>query len=136
MRPFAIALRLLAIAFIATASLHLVYGLKADAMLGAQVPAEMVHKRIAGQLESILRNHFSMLGVALFVAVTDLRRYRPIVVANLAVSFAAGLARIVSWALYGSVRHLCLIATSSARLRSRRGGQPGTESTIARTALM
>jgi Domain of unknown function (DUF4345) len=102
MRPFAIALRLLAIAFIATASLHLVYGLKADAMLGAQVSAEMVHNASLDSQNRFYGITFSMLGVALFVAATDLRQYRPIVVANLAVSFAAGLARIVSWALYGS----------------------------------
>ena len=45
---------------------------------------------------------FSFLGIALLIGTTDLRRYRPVVLAALGVLFAAGLARILSWVLYGA----------------------------------
>jgi hypothetical protein len=78
------------------------FGLYADAMFGARVSAEMAHNASLDSQNRFYGITFSMLSVALFIAATDLRRYRLIVVATLAVLFAAGLARIVSWALYGS----------------------------------
>lgn len=102
MRVFIIALRILAIAFIATASLHLVFGLHADAMLGAHVSDEVARNASLDNQNRFYGITFSMLGVALLISATDLRRYRPIVLGTLAVLFAAGLARVLSWMIYGA----------------------------------
>lgn len=102
MRAFVLALRILAFAFLATASLHLIFGLHADAMLGAHVSDEMARNASLDNQNRFYGITFSMLGVALLISATDLTRYRPIVVGTLSVLFAAGLARVLSWILYGA----------------------------------
>lgn len=102
MKSLALALRILAIAFLATASLHLVFGLQADAMLGVPVPPDLAREPSMDSQNRFYGITFSLLGVALLVCTTDLLRYRPIVLAVLGVLFAAGLARALSWALHGA----------------------------------
>ena len=97
-----LALRVLAIAFIAVAILHLVLGLGADAMLGVPVSAQTAAEPSSDSQNRFYGVSFSLLGVTLLIGSTDLRRYRPVVFAALGVLFAAGLARALSWALYGA----------------------------------
>ena len=102
MRGLTLTLKALAIAFIATAALHLFFGLNADAMLGAPVSAEMVGQPSLDSQNRFYGIAFSFLGIALLISTTDLHRYKPVLLAALGVLFAAGLARILSWVLYGA----------------------------------
>lgn len=97
-----IALRVLAIAFIAVSLLHLVVGLRADAMLGTPVPSEIASEPSFDSQNRFYGVTFSLLGVVLLIAASDLSRYKPMVVATLGVLFAAGIARIVAWAIHGA----------------------------------
>ena len=80
------ALRVLAIAFIAVSGLHLFLGLYADAMLGVPVTPEMASNPSFDSPNRFYGVTFSLLGVALLVAATDLKRYEPMVVATLGVT--------------------------------------------------
>ncbi len=97
-----LSLRILAVAFIAVSALHLFLGMQADAMLGAPVTPEMASQASFDSQNRFYGVTFSLLGVALLVCATDLRRYEPIIAATLAVLFAAGIARIIAWAIHGA----------------------------------
>ncbi len=108
MRSLALALRILAIAFLSVSALHLATGMQADAMLGAPVsPAAAADPSLDSQ-NRFYGVTFSLLGITLLIGATDLRRYEPIVVATLGVLFAAGLARAVSWAIHGAPSSLII----------------------------
>jgi Domain of unknown function (DUF4345) len=102
MRTFVLSLRILALAFIAVAGLHLFLGLGADAMLGSPVTAAMASEPSFDSQNRFYGITFSLLGVVLLISATDLRRYEPIVLATLGVLFLAGLARVVAWVLHGT----------------------------------
>ncbi|MDQ2768164.1 MAG: DUF4345 domain-containing protein [Gemmatimonadota bacterium] len=102
MRALMLTLRFLAVAFIAVAGLHLIFGLQADAMLGSPVSPEMAAQPSFDSQNRFYGVTFSLLGVALLIGATDLKRYRPIVTATLGVLFAAGVARVVAWVVHGS----------------------------------
>jgi hypothetical protein len=102
MKMFLLTLRILAVAFIAVSGLHLFLGLGADAMLGSPVTPAMASEPSFDSQNRFYGITFSLLGVALLISASDLRRYEPIVVATLGVLFAAGIARVVAWALHGA----------------------------------
>ncbi len=102
MNALILALRILAAAFIAVAALHFFIGAQADAMLGAPVTAAMAADPSLDSQNRFYGITFSLLGVALLVCATDLRRYEPIVLAVLGVLFAAGIARVLAWVLHGA----------------------------------
>jgi Domain of unknown function (DUF4345) len=102
MTGFVLAIRILAIAFIAVSGLHLFMGLYADATLGSPITAQMASQPSFDSQNRFYGVTFSMLGFALLIGSTDLVRYRPIILAALGVLFAAGLARVVSWMLFGA----------------------------------
>ena len=102
MRVFVLVLRILSIAFIAVAALHLFVGMQADAMLGAPVSSTMASDPSLDSQNRFYGMTFSLLGVALLISANDLRRYEAIVRATLGVLFAAGLARVLAWALHGT----------------------------------
>jgi Domain of unknown function (DUF4345) len=102
MKAFVLTLRILSVAFIAVAALHLVFGMQADAMLGAPVTPEMASEPSFDSQNRFYGITFSLLGVALLISATDLRRYEAIVVATLGVLFAAGIARVIAWAIHGA----------------------------------
>ena len=101
MTGLAIVLRALGSAFIAVAGLHLCIGLGADAVLGSPVTAEMMGNASFDNQNRFYGVAFSLLGVVLWIATTDMPRYRPMTLAVLGVLFGAGVARLVSVALYG-----------------------------------
>ena len=126
------ALRTLAIAFIAVSGLPLFLGPYADAMLGVPVTPKMASNPSFDSPNRFYGVTFSLLGVALLVAATDLKRYEPMVAATLGVLFAAGIARVVTWALHGAPAPILKIITAADLLlppilyvwlkRSMRGG--------------
>jgi hypothetical protein len=102
MNMFILALRVLSVAFISVAGLHLFLGMGADAMLGVPVTAAMASDPSFDSQNRFYGITFSLLGVALLISTTDVRRYQPIIVATLGVLFAAGIARAISWLLHGA----------------------------------
>ncbi len=94
-------LRVLSVAFIAVSLLHLVFGLRADAMLGTPVPPEIAAEPSFDGQNRFYGVSFSLLGIVLLIAASDLVRYKAMVVAALGVLFAAGIARVVAWILHG-----------------------------------
>jgi hypothetical protein len=101
-RPLQLVLRILSIAFIAVAALHLTMGMHADLMLGVPISAQMAADPSLDSQNRFYGVSFSLMGIALWIGLQDLRRYEPIIVATLAVLFAAGLARAVAWGLHGA----------------------------------
>ena len=102
MKPLILTLRILAIAFIIVSGMHLVMGLYADATLGSPITAEMATNPSFDSQNRFYGIAFSLLGVVLLIGSTDLRRYEPMIIASLAVLFLAGIARVISWILYGA----------------------------------
>lgn len=102
MNRIKLALRILAVAFIAVSALHLFMGLWADASLGSPVTPEMAAEPSFDSQNRFYGVTFSLLGVALLIAATDLRRYEPIVYAVLGFLFLAGVGRVVAWMLHGA----------------------------------
>lgn len=90
-------LRISAAVFVVVAGLHLVFGLDADRMLGAVLPATTVAEPSLDSQNRFYGVAFSLYGVVLYLCAGDLRRYAPILEATFAVFFLAGLARLVSW---------------------------------------
>jgi hypothetical protein len=90
------ALRLLAPVFPAVSVLHLALGLKADALLGADVPAAAADDPVLDSQNRFNGVYFSLAGGLLLLTASDLPRYRPVLRAVLASMFAGGLGRLVS----------------------------------------
>ena len=67
MRGLILALRVLAVAFIAVALLHLTLGLGADAMLGVPVFAQTAADPSADSQNRFYGISFSLLGIALLI---------------------------------------------------------------------
>jgi Domain of unknown function (DUF4345) len=102
MRGFIWAIRILAVAFIAVSGLHLFMGLYADLAVGSPITAEMASQPSFDSQNRFYGVTFSMLGFALLIGSTDIARYKPIILAALGVLFAAGIARAMSWVLFGA----------------------------------
>ena len=110
------ALRLLAPVFPAVSALHLGLGLKADRMLGADVPDAAVDDPGLDSQNRFYGVSFSLAGVLLLLVASDVPRYRPVLRAILASVFAGGLGRLVSIKAKGrpSVPILGLLAVELA----------------------
>lgn len=102
MAGLVLTLRIVSIVFIAVSVLHLVLGLRADALLGSPVPPGIAAEPSFDSQNRFYGVTFSLVGVVLLVAATDLGRYQAMVVAALAVLFVAGIARCVAWLLHGA----------------------------------
>jgi Domain of unknown function (DUF4345) len=95
-------LKLAALVFFAVAGLHLIFGLGADQMLGAVLSPETVSEPSLDSQNRFYGVAFALYGVTLYICAKDLARFRPILVAALAVFFMAGCARLVSWGIRGA----------------------------------
>ena len=95
-------LKLAAFVFFAVAGVHLVFGLGADQMLGAVLSPATVSEPSLDSQNRFYGVAFALYGVTLYICAKDLTRYRPILVAALAVFFMAGCARLVSWGIRGA----------------------------------
>jgi hypothetical protein len=101
-RTLSLFLKLVAPLFLVVAMLHLVLGLGADAMLGAQVSPTSAAEPTLDSQNRFYGVSFAFYGIALLVCAGDLRRYQPVLRALFYVLMAAGLARLVSWMAYGT----------------------------------
>ena len=102
-------LKLMAPLFCLVGVLHLVFGVGADVMLGAQLPPDAVADPVLDSQNRFYGVAFTLYGVLLHLCATDLARYAPVLRALLWVFFAAGLARLVSIALVGLPSILVLL---------------------------
>lgn len=102
MKSLALFLRILSAAFIGVSALHLFMGMGADASLGAPVTPEMASEPSLDSQNRFYGVTFALLGVVLLISTTNLRRYQPMAEATFGVLFAAGIARVVAWALHGA----------------------------------
>ena len=102
MPPLPAVLRILAVVIIAVAGLHLVFGMHAESLLGAVLPAQVAADPTLNSQNRFYGVAFAFHGVALWICAGDIPRFRPILLALLWVFFMAGLARLVAWALHGA----------------------------------
>ena len=102
MRSMVLVLKLLAPVFFIVGASHLVLGLGADALLGAKVSTEAMTDPALDSQNRFYAVAFTLYGVLLFLCSTDIPKYATVLRCVLWVFFAAGLARFVSIALYGS----------------------------------
>ena len=82
-------LKLLAPLFFIIAGMHLVFGLDAESMLGAQVSTETAIDPTLNSQNRFYGVAFALYGVILYMSALDLRRYEPILKASMFVFFAA-----------------------------------------------
>jgi len=100
-RTFALVLRLLALIVFLVGALHLALGVRADVLLGAEASGAAIADPT---LDSQARFHgvsFAVYGVLLLLCASDVRRYVVALRWALWIFFAAGVARLVSVAIYG-----------------------------------
>lgn len=113
MTNLALVLKLTSPIFLAVGALHLVFGVGADVMLGANLPVEALRDPVLDSQNRFYGTVFTLYGVILYICSTDIRKHIVILRSTLLVFFAGGVARIVSIAIHGlpSVMVLALLAT-------------------------
>lgn len=82
-------------------ALHLVLGVRAEVLLGANLPPETLRDATLDSQNRFYGVAFTLNGVLMMLCATDLPRYRGVLLCLLGVLFAAGLARLVSVATHG-----------------------------------
>ena len=82
-------------------SLHVVFGLNADASLGAEISAQTLIDPSLDSQNRFYGGAFLLYGVLLLVIAANLEKYAFILKCLLWVFLVAGLARFISVALYG-----------------------------------
>ena len=102
MRTLSLVLKCFAPVFLVVALLHLVFGLTADALLGAKVSPEAAADPSLDSQNRFYGVAFALYGVVLYLCARDLRRYEAFFKAALGVFFCGGAARLVSWAIHGA----------------------------------
>jgi hypothetical protein len=100
-RTFALVLRLLAFIVFLVGALHLVLGVRAEVLLGAKVSAAVIADPTLDSQGRFYGVSFAVYGVLLLLCASDVRRYAVALRWALWVFFAAGVARLVSVAIYG-----------------------------------
>lgn len=101
MKSFSLILKLIAPVFVLVGALHLVMGLGADVMLGANLSPDSISDPALDSQNRFYGVAFSIYGVLFYVCSNDVKKYATIIYCLLWVFFIAGLARLVSIALYG-----------------------------------
>jgi hypothetical protein len=102
MRTLALFLKVCAPVFVLVGALHVLLGLGADALLGAQVPRQALADPGLDSQNRFYGTAFMLYGVLLWLCSTDLARYATVLRCALWVFFASGLARLVSILVYGA----------------------------------
>lgn len=116
MRAFQLALRALAIALAAISLLHLGLGLKADVLLGVELPASVQSNPGLSSQNRFFGVAYVIYAVILWAASADLRRYQPLLKAALVVTMLGGLARPVPWAEFGAPPALVIVLLATELL--------------------
>ena len=101
MRIFALVLRCFALVIFLVSALHLVLGVGADVLLGAKIPAAAISDPTLDSQNRFYGVCFSLSAVLLIVCASGIPRYATVLRCVLWVFFAAGIARLVSVAIYG-----------------------------------
>ncbi len=94
-------LRVAAVFFVLVSLLHLVFGLAADASLGAQVSATTLMDPGLDSQNRFYGVCLSMFAAVFWLTASDTERYFPVFRCALVIFFCAGLARFVSVAMFG-----------------------------------
>lgn len=116
MHSFALALKVLCPVFFLVAALHLVLGLHADALLGANIQPSVASEPSLDSQNRFYGVTFSLYGAVLYLCATDLLRYEPVLKAALVCFFLGGVARLVSWAMHGAPAPLVVLLAASELL--------------------
>ena len=101
MRPLAIVLKLVAPLLLIVGALHLVLGLRADALLGARISAEVIADPALDSQNRFYGVAFTLYGVLLLLCSTNIPKYATVLRCVLWMFFSAGVARLVSIAIHG-----------------------------------
>lgn len=109
MRQFSLLLRLIAPGFLLASALHLWLGAGADVLLGAELPPEAIADPALDSQNRFYGAAFALYGVLLVVCASDVPRHANVLRCLLWTLFAAGAARGVSFALYGSPPPLVVV---------------------------
>ena len=116
MRMLSLVLTCFAPVFLVVALLHLVFGLNADALLGAKVSPETAADPSLDSQNRFYGVAFALYGVVLYLCARDLRRYEAFFKAALGVFFCGGVARLVSWVTLGAPAPLVVVLAVSELL--------------------
>lgn len=116
MPAFVFLLRLFAAIVVVVAALHLSLGLRADALLGANVTGAVATEPSLDSQNRFYGVAFALYGVVLYLCASDLRRFEPMFKAAMWVFFLGGVARLVSWASHGAPSPLVVALGASELL--------------------
>jgi hypothetical protein len=116
MRSLALVLKLGAPVFILVGALHLIYGVGAEVLLGANIPVEAISDPVLDSQNRFYGVSFTLYGVLLFLCSNNIQKYSAVLKCVIWVFFAAGVARLVSIGLYGMPSILVLVLLSSELL--------------------
>jgi Domain of unknown function (DUF4345) len=116
MRLLTLVLKCFAPVFILVALLHLAFGLNAEVLLGAAVPAQVLAEPTLNSQNRFYGVAFALYGVVLYLCARDLRRYESFFKAAVWVFFFGGVARLVSWATHGAPAPLVIVLAASELL--------------------
>ena len=94
-------LKLLAPVFLVVGGLHLCLGLAAENLLGANLPIEVLTNATLDSQNRFYGVAFTLYGILLWLCASDLPKYSTVLRRILAVSFASGLARVLSMVMLG-----------------------------------
>ena len=113
MHKFALVLKCSAPVFIVVGALHLFLGIGADVILGAKLSAAAIADPVLDSQNRFYGVSFSLYGVLLYLCSTDIVKYHAVLKCVIWVFFAAGVARLLSIAVYGVPSAAVLILLSS-----------------------
>ena len=103
------ALRATGVFIVLAGMMHVLFGLGADAMLGANVSASSLTDAGLDSQNRFYGAAFTLYGVLLIMVSRELTRYRPVLHALLGVFWLAGVARILSVVIHGWPPGLMLV---------------------------
>ncbi len=90
-------LRVVAPVFVVVALLHLALGVRADVLLGAQVPELLLVEPSLNSQNRFYGVSFALYGVLFWIGAGDLRRYRVVLAATWWMFLAGGISRLYAW---------------------------------------
>ena len=113
MKNFTLVLKALSPLFLLVGMLHLVLGVGAEVMLGANLDEAALSDAVLDSQNRFYGVSFMLYGVLFYLCATDIEKYKPVLVSLLVVFFLAGLARVVSIATHGVPSALVLALLGS-----------------------
>jgi len=116
MPNLALVLKVTAPVFILVGALHLVFGVGADILLGANIPADVAADPVLDSQNRFYGIAFTLYGVLLILCSSNIQKYSAVLKCVIWVFFAAGVARLISIGLYGLPSNLVLLLLGSELL--------------------